>query len=170
MQSVAVRLLVNRERERRAFRSATYWDLKATLLRGITPFSAVLATVGGKRVAAGRDFDENTGRLKTADVVLLGEAESKALQERLRAAEWKVAETDEKPTVRRPYPPFTTSTLQQEANRKLRLSARDTMRIAQRLYEEGLITYMRTDSRPPQRPGDHGVAQPHPLAVRRRRT
>jgi DNA topoisomerase-1 len=146
VQSVAVRLLVNRERERRAFRSATYWDLKATLLRGITPFGAVLATVGGKRVATGRDFDENTGRLKTADVVLLGESESKELQERLRAAEWTVAETDEKPTVRRPYPPFTTSTLQQEANRKLRLSARDTMRIAQRLYEEGLITYMRTDS------------------------
>ena len=146
VQSVAVRLLVNRERERRAFRSAVYWDLKATLLRGITPFSAVLATVGGKRVATGRDFDESTGRLKTADVVLLGEDESRSLQERLRAAEWKVAETDEKPTVRRPYPPFTTSTLQQEANRKLRLSARDTMRIAQRLYEEGLITYMRTDS------------------------
>jgi DNA topoisomerase-1 len=146
VQSVAVRLLVNRERERRAFRSATYWDLKATLLRGITPFSAVLTAVGGKRVAAGRDFDENTGRLKSNDVVLLGEAESKSLQERLRVAAWKVAETDEKPTVRRPYPPFTTSTLQQEANRKLRLSARDTMRIAQRLYEEGLITYMRTDS------------------------
>jgi DNA topoisomerase I len=146
VQSVAVRLLVNRERERRAFRSATYWDLKATLLRGISPFSAVLATVGGKRVATGRDFDENTGKLKTADVVLLYEDEARALQERLRAATWKVAETDEKPTVRRPYPPFTTSTLQQEANRKLRLSARDTMRIAQRLYEEGLITYMRTDS------------------------
>ncbi|HEX2079897.1 MAG TPA: type I DNA topoisomerase [Longimicrobium sp.] len=146
VQSVAVRLLVQRERERRAFRSATYWDLKATLLRGITPFSAVLATVGGKRVATGRDFDENTGRLKSADVVLLGETEARELEARLRASAWKVAETDEKPTVRRPYPPFTTSTLQQEANRKLRLSARDTMRIAQRLYEEGLITYMRTDS------------------------
>jgi DNA topoisomerase-1 len=146
VQSVAVRLLVNRERERRAFRSATYWDLKATLLRGITPFSAVLTAVGGKRVAAGRDFDENTGRLKSNDVVLLDGEQATALQERLRASAWKVAETDEKPTVRRPYPPFTTSTLQQEANRKLRLSARDTMRIAQRLYEEGLITYMRTDS------------------------
>ena len=146
VQSVAVRLLVNRERERRAFRNATYWDLKATLLRGITPFTAVLATVGGRRVAAGRDFDESTGRLKAKDVVLLGEDEARALRERLRAGEWKVAETDEKPTVRRPYPPFTTSTLQQEANRKLRLSARDTMRIAQRLYEEGYITYMRTDS------------------------
>ncbi|WP_420126931.1 type I DNA topoisomerase [Longimicrobium sp.] len=146
VQSVAVRLLVNRERERRAFRSATYWDLKATLLRGITPFTAVLTAVGGKRVAAGRDFDENTGRLKSNDVVLLDGEQATALQERLRASGWKVAETDEKPTVRRPYPPFTTSTLQQEANRKLRLSARDTMRIAQRLYEEGLITYMRTDS------------------------
>ncbi|HEX6037493.1 type I DNA topoisomerase, partial [Longimicrobium sp.] len=146
VQSVAVRLLVNRERERRAFRSATYWDLKATLLRGITPFSAVLATVGGKRVATGRDFDENTGRLKSSDVALLGEDEARALRGRLEAASWKVADTDEKPTVRRPYPPFTTSTLQQEANRKLRLSARETMQIAQRLYEEGLITYMRTDS------------------------
>jgi len=146
VQSVAVRLLVNRERERRAFRSATYWDLKATLLRGITPFGAVLATVGGRRVATGRDFDESTGRLKSDDVVLLEKEDARALQDRLRAAAWRVAETDEKPTVRRPYPPFTTSTLQQEANRKLRLSARDTMRIAQRLYEEGLITYMRTDS------------------------
>ena len=146
VQSVAVRLLVQRERERRAFRSATYWDLKATLLRGITPFTAVLATVGGKRVASGRDFDENTGRLKTADVVLLGGDEARTLQERLRTSDWRVAETDEKPSIRRPYPPFTTSTLQQEANRKLRLSARDTMRIAQRLYEEGYITYMRTDS------------------------
>ncbi|HYR07908.1 MAG TPA: type I DNA topoisomerase [Longimicrobium sp.] len=146
VQSVAVRLLVNRERERRAFRSATYWDLKATLLRGITPFTAVLTAVGGKRVAAGRDFDENTGRLKTSDVVLLDGEQATALQERLRTSGWKVAETDEKPTVRRPYPPFTTSTLQQEANRKLRLSARDTMRVAQDLYEKGLITYMRTDS------------------------
>jgi DNA topoisomerase I len=146
VQSVAVRLLVNRERERRAFRNATYWDLKATLLRGITPFSAVLATVGGKRVATGRDFDENTGQLKARDVVLIGEEDARSLRERLQAGAWSVAETEEKPTVRRPYPPFTTSTLQQEANRKLRLSARDTMRIAQRLYEEGYITYMRTDS------------------------
>jgi DNA topoisomerase-1 len=146
VQSVAVRLLVQRERERRAFRSAVYWDLKATLLRGISPFTAVLTAVNGKRVASGRDFDENTGRLKTDDVVLLDGEQARALQERLRASAWTVADTDEKPTVRRPYPPFTTSTLQQEANRKLRLSARDTMRIAQRLYEEGLITYMRTDS------------------------
>ncbi|MDP9348259.1 MAG: type I DNA topoisomerase [Gemmatimonadota bacterium] len=147
VQSVAVRLLVQRERERRAFRSAVYWDLKALLARADVPFSALLVGVGGKRVATGKDFDETTGRLREArDVVLLGEKEAQALRERLVAAEWRVTDTEEKPVVRRPYPPFTTSTLQQEANRKLRLSARDTMRIAQRLYEEGYITYMRTDS------------------------
>lgn len=146
VQSVAVRLLVVRERERRAFHSAVYWDLKATLAKQAASFSAMLQSVGGKRVATGRDFDENTGKLKTQGVILLGGPEANALSERLRAAPWKVVETDEKPSIRRPYPPFTTSTLQQEANRKLRLSSRDTMRIAQRLYEEGFITYMRTDS------------------------
>jgi DNA topoisomerase-1 len=146
VQSVAVRLLVVRERERRAFHSAVYWDLRAALEKGSAGFSAMLQSVGGKRVATGRDFDENTGRLKTRDVVLLDSEESAALRERLRDAAWKVVETEEKPSIRRPYPPFTTSTLQQEANRKLRLSSRDTMRIAQRLYEEGFITYMRTDS------------------------
>jgi DNA topoisomerase-1 len=147
VQSVAVRLLVQRERERRAFRSGAYWDLKATLAAAEAPFTATLQSVGGKRVASGRDFDETTGRLKEArDVVLLDEATAGALTERLRPLPFRVAETEEKPSVRRPYPPFTTSTLQQEANRKLRLSSRDTMRIAQRLYEEGYITYMRTDS------------------------
>ena len=147
VQSVAVRLLVERERERRAFRSGTYWDLKAHLTRAGHPFTAQLVSVGGKRVASGRDFDENTGRLRDPEaVVLLGNEEAGALRDRLRGANWRVAEVEEKPSVRRPAPPFTTSTLQQEANRKLRLSARDTMRVAQRLYEEGYITYMRTDS------------------------
>ncbi|HEX8905651.1 MAG TPA: type I DNA topoisomerase, partial [Longimicrobiaceae bacterium] len=146
VQSVAVRLLVVRERERRAFHSAVYWDLKAVLAKGSAAFSAMLQSVGGKRVATGRDFDESTGKLKARDVVLLGREEANALCDRLRKAAWKVVETEEKPSVRRPYPPFTTSTLQQEANRKLRLSSRDTMRVAQRLYEEGFITYMRTDS------------------------
>jgi len=146
VQSVAVRLLVVRERERRAFRSAVYWDLKAALAKETAAFSAMLQSVGGKRVATGRDFDENTGQLKSRDVVLLGSDEANALRQRLNDAPWKVVETEEKPSIRRPYPPFTTSTLQQEANRKLRLSSRDTMRIAQRLYEEGYITYMRTDS------------------------
>jgi DNA topoisomerase I len=151
VQSVAVRLLVQRERERRAFRSASYWDLKAQLAttRTATPaeFPAQLVSVGGKRIASGRDFDETTGRLINGrDVLLLDEAAARDLRGRLERTAWKVAETEEKPTVRRPAPPFTTSTLQQEANRKLRLSARDTMRVAQRLYEEGYITYMRTDS------------------------
>ncbi|MEX2570802.1 MAG: type I DNA topoisomerase, partial [Gemmatimonadota bacterium] len=151
VQSVAVRVLVQRERERRAFRSGTYWDLKALLATagGATPaeFTAQLATIAGTRVATGRDFDENTGRLiEGRDVVLLDGDGARELRTRLERAEWRVTDTEEKASVRRPAPPFTTSTLQQEANRKLRLSARDTMRIAQRLYEEGCITYMRTDS------------------------
>jgi DNA topoisomerase I len=147
VQSVAVRLLVLRERERRAFRSGTYWDLKAHLGKNGERFSANLISVGGKRLATGKDFDENTGRITDGrNVLLLGEEDARELRARLEAGDWRVAETEEKQTVRRPAPPFTTSTLQQEANRKLRLSARDTMRIAQRLYEEGLITYMRTDS------------------------
>lgn len=147
VQSVAVRLLVQRERERRAFRSGTYWDLKAHLARQNAPFEAQLVTLAGKRLATGKDFDENTGRLvQGRDVVLLDEEHAQALRARLGGAQWTVASVEEKPSVRRPAPPFTTSTLQQEANRKLRLASRDTMRIAQRLYEEGLITYMRTDS------------------------
>jgi DNA topoisomerase I len=147
VQSVAVRLLVQRERERRAFRSGAYWDLKALLGKNAADFDATLHTVDGKRVATGKDFDETTGRIRAdRDVVLLEESRARALREQLRAERWKVIDTEERPSVRRPYPPFTTSTLQQEANRKLRLSARDTMRVAQRLYEEGFITYMRTDS------------------------
>ncbi|HEX2092156.1 MAG TPA: type I DNA topoisomerase [Longimicrobiaceae bacterium] len=147
VQSVAVRLLVQRERERRAFRSAVFWDLKALLAREAATFSATLVALAGKRLATGKDFDETTGKLRAdRDVVLLDGPAARSLAERLRDAAWRVADTEEKPVVRRPYPPFTTSTLQQEANRKLRLSSRDTMRIAQRLYEEGYITYMRTDS------------------------
>jgi DNA topoisomerase I len=147
VQSVAVRLLVQRERERRAFRSGTYWDLKAVLAQNVAEFGAVLVSVDGKRVATGKDFDESTGRVRAdRDVVLIGEAQARELRERLGTVPWRVRDTEEKPSVRNPAPPFTTSTLQQEANRKLRLSARDTMRIAQRLYEEGYITYMRTDS------------------------
>jgi DNA topoisomerase-1 len=144
---VAVRLLVERERERRAFHSATYWDLKAHLAKSNEPFTAQLVSVDGRRIATGRDFDESTGKLiEGRDAMLLGGDAAGALRQRLESAPWKVSSTDEKPSVRRPAPPFTTSTLQQEANRKLRLTARDTMRIAQRLYEEGYITYMRTDS------------------------
>lgn len=151
VQSVAVRLLVQRERERRAFISGSYWDLSAQLAkRPDQPahrFQATLWTVDGRRVATGKDFDADTGRVAGgAEVLLLGEDEAGALAARLRAAAWSVLAVDRKDAVRRPYPPFTTSTLQQEAGRKLGLSSGETMRLAQRLYEQGHITYHRTDS------------------------
>ncbi|WAL58330.1 type I DNA topoisomerase [Thermocoleostomius sinensis] len=147
VQSVAVRLLVNRERERRAFRKGTYWDLKASLEKDKTPFEAKLVTLRGARIATGADFDETTGQIAAGrNVLLLGEEEARSLQERLQNEVWTVTNIEERPTTRKPSAPFTTSTLQQEANRKLRLSARETMRTAQNLYEQGYITYMRTDS------------------------
>lgn len=147
VQSVAVRLLVQRERARRAFRSGSYWDLKVQLEQAGSGFEARLIHVGGRRIASGNDFDESTGGLKSGtDVRLLNENEARELADKVRTSAWSVIAVEEKPTVRKPVPPFTTSTLQQEANRKLRLSARDTMRCAQGLYERGFITYMRTDS------------------------
>ena len=109
-------------------------------------FQARLTQVGGKKVAASKDFDENTGKLKNDKVVLLDGKKAKKLKEDLEKEDWTVKSVEEKPFQSHPAAPFITSTLQQESNRKLHLSARDTMRIAQRLYEEGLITYMRTDS------------------------
>ncbi|EKQ70812.1 DNA topoisomerase I, bacterial [Leptolyngbyaceae cyanobacterium JSC-12] len=153
VQSVAVRLLVVRERQRRAFRKGTYWDLKATLeaqgnsAEAQGSFEAKLVTLNGVKVASGSDFDETTGQVAAGrNVVLLSEADARALQDRIRDRPWTVTNLEERPVVRKPSPPFTTSTLQQEANRKLGLSARDTMRVAQSLYEQGYITYMRTDS------------------------
>src|ERR687886_1719616 len=147
VQSVSVRLLVNRERQRRAFRQGSYWDLKAILEQSKTPFDSRLVTVGGVKVATGADFDPNTGQIIAGrQVRLLSEAEARELRERLLDKTWTVADLEERPVTRKPAAPFTTSTLQQEANRKLHLSARDTMRTAQSLYEQGYITYMRTDS------------------------
>ena len=147
VQSVAVRLLVERERERRAFRSAEYWDLAAQLAHDGEEFRAVLRSLAGQPVATGKDFDETTGRLLAErQARLLGAQEARELRDRLAEASFRVSSVDERTAVRRPYAPFTTSTLQQEANRKLNLAARDTMRVAQALYEAGLITYMRTDS------------------------
>jgi DNA topoisomerase-1 len=154
VQSVAVRLLVERERARHAFVSGAWWDLAAQLAKREAGeagrFGATLMSVGGRRVATGDDFDPDTGRLvgaEDADVVLLDRAAAGALRARLEAAgDWRVESVDAKTAVRRPYPPFTTSTLQQEAGRKLGLGAQETMRIAQSLYESGHITYHRTDS------------------------
>ncbi len=147
VQSVAVRLIVEKERERRAFKSGSYWDLKATLEKEKSEFEAKLAMLGGKKLATGSDFDPKTGKIAQGrDVVLLNEADANALKERLIDKQWTVSQVEERPTTRKPSPPFTTSTLQQESNRKLKISARDTMRTAQSLYENGYITYMRTDS------------------------
>jgi DNA topoisomerase I len=147
VQSVAVRLLVNRERQRRAFRKGAYWDLKATLVKDGVPFDARLVNLGGTRVATGADFDEATGQIIAGrQVALLNEEQSRDLQNRLAESNWTVANLEERASTRKPSAPFTTSTLQQESNRKLRLSARETMRTAQNLYEQGYITYMRTDS------------------------
>lgn len=148
VQSVAVRMLVIRERARRAFKTGTYWDLKAALTSlDDRPFEAKLVALDGKKLATGADFDEATGQIAAGKkVVLLNEEQAQTLRDRLRSGAWTVADIEERPNTRKPSPPFTTSTLQQEANRKLRLSARDTMRTAQSLYEQGYITYMRTDS------------------------
>ncbi|PSO48997.1 MAG: type I DNA topoisomerase [Cyanobacteria bacterium SW_9_44_58] len=147
VQSVAVRLIVEKERERQAFKSGSYWDLKATLDHQNSEFEAKLTSLSGKKLATGSDFDPKTGKIaKGRDVVLLNEADANALKDRLSDKTWTVKQVDERPNTRKPSPPFTTSTLQQEANRKLNISARDTMRTAQSLYENGYITYMRTDS------------------------
>ena len=143
VQSVATRLVVERERERMAFVSASYWDILGTFDPGT--FQARLSAVDGRRVAQGRDFAEN-GALKSADLLALDEDTARGLAERLAGVPFAVRSVEEKPYTRRPAAPFMTSTLQQEASRKLRFSAQTTMRVAQRLYENGYITYMRTDS------------------------
>ena len=153
VQSVATRIIVQRERDRMAFRSASYWDILAKLDASVSDpqaqpptFNARLTNVDGLRVATGRDFD-SLGVLRKADeVVVLDEARATELATGLRGARLTVASAEEKPYTRRPYAPFMTSTLQQEAGRKLRFSSERTMSIAQRLYENGYITYMRTDS------------------------
>jgi DNA topoisomerase I len=143
VQSVATRLVVERERERMQFLAAQYWDIVATLDPGT--FTARLAAVDGKRVAQGRDFAQD-GTLRTKDAVQLAEDDARDLASKLADASFTVTSVEEKPYTRRPAAPFMTSTLQQEASRKLRLSSQQTMRTAQRLYENGYITYMRTDS------------------------
>ncbi|ANP48584.1 type I DNA topoisomerase [Streptomyces griseochromogenes] len=152
VQSVATRLVVERERERIAFRSAEYWDLTGTFATGRAgdpsdPSSLVarLQTVDGRRVAQGRDFD-SVGQLKTANTLHLDEANARALAAALENTRFSVRSVESKPYRRSPYAPFRTTTLQQEASRKLGFGAKATMQVAQKLYENGYITYMRTDS------------------------
>ncbi|MFM8979429.1 MAG: type I DNA topoisomerase [Planctomycetia bacterium] len=148
VQTVALALLVDRELERRAFRKASYWDLLARLAPGRDAgqaFEARLVEVAGKRVAQGGDFEPSTGQL-ARDAHLLGEAGARELVRRLGKGPATVLGLETKPWVRRPFAPFTTSTLQQEAGRKLGMTSRNTMSAAQSLYQGGAITYMRTDS------------------------
>ena len=158
VQSVAVRLVVDRERERIAFRAARYWDLEAEFAPAgrdaagpdddLASFPATLVSVDGRRVAQGRDFSP-AGELKgapNANLLHLDEEQAAALADRLAAADFAVSSVERKPYRRSPYAPFRTTTLQQEASRKLGFSAKYTMSVAQRLYENGYITYMRTDS------------------------
>ncbi|MFC7451300.1 type I DNA topoisomerase [Rhodococcus daqingensis] len=149
VQSVATRVIVQRERERMAFRSAEYWDISATLDAGAEAnprsFGARLVSVDGSRVAAGRDFGAD-GQLKSTGVTVLDEGYARRLAEALHGTDLTVSSAEDKPYTRKPYAPFMTSTLQQEAARKLRFTSERTMRTAQRLYENGHITYMRTDS------------------------
>ena len=147
VQSVAVRLIVEREEARRAFRTSTYWDLEAQLASAGSLFTAILTRVGDRRVASSRDFDAATGQLKGGDVHLLEEGSARVLRDELSARlPWIVTSLDERPATQGPSAPFTTSTLQQEANRKLGFSADRAMNAAQRLFQEGLISYHRTDS------------------------
>ena len=153
VQSVATRLVVERERERIAFRTASYWDLTGTFATGRTAadaanpesFGARLSTVDGRRIASGRDFGSD-GQIKSANTLHLDEQAARALAAALEQTAFSVRSVESKPYRRSPYAPFRTTTLQQEASRKLGFGAKRTMQVAQKLYENGFITYMRTDS------------------------
>ncbi len=147
VQSVAVRMIVEREEARRRFVRATYWDLVALFkTHGGEEFESTLMSVDGKRIPTGKDFDPETGQLKTKDPLLLDGEAARQLAVRLQQAQFRVTSLEERPYTTKPAAPFTTSTLQQDANRKLGFTARRTMTAAQKLYENGHITYMRTDS------------------------
>jgi DNA topoisomerase-1 len=147
VQSVAVRLVVDRERKRMAFVSAGWWGLSASFQTELGSYEGQLQSIGGTRCAMGRDFDPNTGALKSGSKSeILKETAAKSLEQALSGATGSVLSVEDKGFTEKPSPPYTTSTLQQEANRKLKWSAKRTMSVAQRLYENGWITYMRTDS------------------------
>ncbi|MFP6574552.1 MAG: type I DNA topoisomerase, partial [Pirellulaceae bacterium] len=154
VQSVAIRLIVERERARCAFVDATYWDLVGTFSVQAADaadgkggqFEATLVSVDGQRVPTGKDFDSATGKIKNPELCLMDETQAQQLMERLQGVDFRVASLENKPYTTKPAAPFTTSTMQQEANRKIGFTATRTMRVAQSLYENGYITYMRTDS------------------------
>jgi len=147
VQSAAVKILIDRERERSVFKSATFFNLKAFLLNKTNDeLSASLYKLNEQKLASTKDFDKTTGELSNKNVIALSESQANTLKTELDSGTWKVVDIKEKPITSNPRPPFTTSTLQQEAGRKLRFTAKRTMSVAQKLYENGFITYMRTDS------------------------
>lgn len=149
VQSVAVRLISEREAERLRFKSSKYWGVYAQNFKEQKAFATRLVSYQGKRIATGKDFDSQTGELlsnRRSDTLSLDGTQAQKIRQEILKAQWKVQSVEEKPVTRKPAPPFITSTLQQEANRKLGLSAKETMQVAQKLYEQGFITYMRTDS------------------------
>ena len=148
VQSAGVKIIIDRDRKRQQFNQSTYFDLKAILQKekDTISFEATLVRLNESRIANGKDFDPETGKQTRLDSILLNESQATKLVKELESGIWTVSNIEEKPRTSRPRPPFTTSTLQQESARKLRLSARRTMRLAQQLYENGFITYMRTDS------------------------
>ena len=148
VQSAAVKMIVDKDRLRAKFDSTSYYDLKSTLIKigSEQNFKASLIKLNEVKIASSNDFDSTTGELKKNEILILSESQADELVKELESGEWTVSEIKEKPRTSNPKPPFTTSTLQQEASRKLRYSARKTMTTAQQLYENGFITYMRTDS------------------------
>ena len=148
VQSAAVKIIVDRDRLRAKFIRSNFFDLRSELTKAgeTNTFNATLRKIDGVKIASSNDFDSMTGELKNSDVLLLSESQADELVKELQSSDWTVTDIKEKPRTSNPKPPFTTSTLQQEASRKLRSSARQTMSTAQKLYENGFITYMRTDS------------------------
>ena len=148
VQSACVKIIIERDRKRQKYKKTEYFSLKVELKKegSDSVFEAILNKINDKKIVSSNDFDSNTGSLKNKDVIILNEKEAKDLLSKLDSGNWVVKKIDEKPRTSNPKPPFTTSTLQQEAARKLRFSAKNTMRVAQQLYENGFITYMRTDS------------------------
>jgi len=147
VQSVAVKLVVDREKERLKFKKSSYYGLQAELEKSGTAFESKIVSYKTKKIATGKDFDGTTGQLAAGkDLIVLDHAGAQDILSEIKGKNWAVTDVEEKPVSRKPYAPFITSTLQQESNRKLGLSSRETMQVAQKLYEQGFITYMRTDS------------------------
>ena len=148
VQSACVKIVIERDRKRQKYKKTEYYDLKVKLNKedSDSTFEATLNKVKEGKIVSSNDFDSDTGTLKNKEAIILNEKEAKVLVAQLKKGKWLVKSIDEKPRTSNPKPPFTTSTLQQEAARKLRFSAKNTMRVAQQLYENGFITYMRTDS------------------------